>query len=121
MKKVKLLVVSILTVILSLLCLASCGVEGKYTLVSIQLGSSTTTVEESTSYVELKSENVADVSITIDLPLVGEKSLTGEGTWKEGEEDNSYVITVSGIPYNAVVDGNVLTLDIFGVKINFEK
>ena len=121
MKKVKLLFVSLLTVVLSLLCLASCGVNGKYTLASIQVGSTTTTVEESESFVELKSDNAATVSITVNVPLVGEKTLQGEGSWKEGDEDKAYVITLDGIPYNVTIDGKVLTLSVFGIKLNLQK
>ena len=121
MRKIKMFFVSLLAMMLALFCFASCGEVGKYNVVSFVVSNTETTLTDNTSYVELKKDNVADVSITVEIPFIGEKTLAGEGTWEKGEEKNTYVITISGIEYDAVKDGKKLTINVFVIKFNFEK
>ncbi|MBQ3221655.1 MAG: hypothetical protein IJB34_06820 [Clostridia bacterium] len=120
MKKIKLLLVAILTVMLSLFSLVACGEKGKYNIVSA--GSVTVEAgEENSSYIELKSDSVAVVVLKVEVPVVGEVKLEGEGVWAKGEEKGSIVITLEGIEYNATKDGNKLTVKVLGVAFVFEK
>ena len=117
MRKIKTIVVSMLAVLMALFCLVGCGTTGKYVATAYKVGSITTTLTESTSYVELKGDNVAVVSIDMKLGKI-----EGEGTWAKGEEKNTVVITVSGIPYTVTIDGNTMTLDMgFAGSIILEK
>ncbi len=107
MKKIKVFLVSLLTIVLAMFCLAGCGKTGKYVATAYKIGSTTTDLTDSTSYVELKGDNVAVVSIDLKITKI-----EGEGTWKEGEEKNTVVITVSNVPYPVTIDGNTMTLDL---------
>lgn len=104
MKKVKLMLVSLLTVIISLFCLVGCGVAGKYNVASYKSSSVTIEIQNNESYVELKNDNTAVLSVDVASIF----KLEGEGTW--AKEDNKVVITVDGVEYNATLDGNTLTL-----------
>lgn len=116
MRKIKVFVVSVLTVLLAMFCLAGCGETGKYALTSCKVASAEINISENDSYVELKSENVAVVSIDL---AVGK--LEGEGTWKKGAEKGAVVITLDGVDYNmTVADGN-LTFEIFRAVLTFTK
>ena len=121
MKKVKVWLAAALTVILSLFCLAGCGKTGVYKVTAYKttvLGvTSTIEVEDSESFVELKNDDTAKMSIDIAKIV----TLEGEGTWKEGEEKNSYVITISDIDYNATIEDGVMTIDLKVASVVLEK
>ena len=117
MKKIKILLVSILTLMLSLFCFTGCGEKGKYEIKEYVTGSITKTADDDNdSFIELKKDDVAVVSI--DLVVF---ELEGEGTWKKGDEKNEIVLSVSGIDYTVVKDGKTLTMDVGVAKIVFEK
>lgn len=116
MKNVKVFLVGFLTLVLSLFCLVGCGKTGKYEAVSYTIAGFTKEVEEGeNSYVELKGENVAVVSIS-----VGSLNWEGEGTWEEGE-DGKVSIKVGLFTYTATIDGNEMALDMGIGTINLEK
>ena len=119
MKKVKLMFVSLLTVIISLLCLVGCGTAGKYEAVSYKIGPASIAIEnqENPSFVELKGDNTAVVSIDL---ANGVLELDGTGTWEE-KEDKKIVITIEGVPFNATVDGNTLTVQLLAGSVVLEK
>lgn len=121
MKKVKVWLAAALTVILSLFCLAGCGKTGVYKVTAYKtkiLGvTSTVEVEDSESFVELKNDDTAKMSIDIAKIV----TLEGEGTWKEGEEKNSYVITISDVDYNATIEDGVMTIDLKVASVVLEK
>lgn len=121
MKKVKVWLAAALTVILSLFCLAGCGKTGVYKVTAYKtkiLGvTSTVELEDSESFVELKNDDTAKMSIDIAKIV----TLEGEGTWKEGEEKNSYVITISDIDYNATIEDGVMTIDLKVASVVLEK
>ncbi len=123
MKKVKLLFVALLTVALSLLCLASCGTAGTYKFKSMDtlLG----TVEVGEKYLGQEvTEDFIVITLnddnTVSFTKEGE---TSQGTWKDGEEDNTVVITVANvINITATLDGGTMVFDwdLLG-KVTLEK
>ncbi len=122
MKKVKVWLAAALTVLLSLFCLAGCGKTGVYKVTAYKtkiLGvTSTVELESSESFIELKSDDTAKMSL--DIPVIN-VALEGEGTWKEGEEKNSYVITISNKDYNATIEDGVMTIDLKVASVVLEK
>lgn len=116
MKKLKVLLVGLLTIIMSLFCLTGCFEKGKYEAVSYTSGPVTLDVSsEDASYVELKSDDVAVVSINLDV-----MKLEGEGTWTKGE-DGEVIIKIGVAEYTATIDGKTMVLDMEIVKITLEK
>lgn len=106
---------AILTAIMCLFCLAGCGTTGKYSAVSYEIAGFTKEVTDSENYIELKSDDVAVVNLSL-----GTITWSGEGTWEKGE-DGKVFIKVGGLEKSATVDGGVLTLD-FGVgSVKLEK
>lgn len=116
MKKCKLFLITVLTVILSLFCFAGCFEQGKYEIEEIVTGNTVKEVDNNLSYIELKKGNVAVVSI--DLALL---KVEGEGTWKKGDEKNQIIISIKGIDYTVVKESDTLTLDAGLAKLVFEK
>lgn len=120
MKKVKIWLAAVLTAVLCLFCLAGCGKTGVYKVKAYKttlLGvTNTMEVSDSESFIELKSDDTAKMSIDI---VIGK--IEGEGTWKEGEEKNTYVITISNVEYTATIDGSEMTVELFGSKVILEK
>ena len=117
MKKLKVFLVSLLTVVMAMFCLGACGQQGKYEAVSYKLLGATVDISgDDASYVELKSKNEAVVSITI-----ASMTWEGTGTWEKGEEKNTVVITIDGVSHNATVEDGKMTLDMGVGSIIFEK
>ena len=117
MKKVKVFLVSLLTVALAMFSLASCVQPGKYEAESYKLGSLTMEIsDDNASYVELKWNKDAVVSIQ-----VASMTWEGTGTWKSGEDKNTIVITINDTEHTATVDGDELILDMGVGSIVFEK
>ena len=111
MKKMKVLLVGMLTLVMSLLCFSSCFLHyGKYTAVEHRaevLGSQVVTeLEDSKIYVELKGDNVA-----VYAQEVFGKQVISEGTWANGEEFGQYVMTIDNTTYNITVEGGTMTLE----------
>ncbi len=109
MKKFRTIMVTVLAMLMVLFCFASCGKTGKYEAVAYTIGGWKKEVEETDdlSYIELKKDNVATVSISL-----GTLSWSGDGTWKESEEkENTVLITVGILTYEAVVEGGTMTLN----------
>ena len=118
MKKISIVLATVLAFVLSLVCLSGCFLyQGKYTASAIVIGNTTTELEDSESFVELKGDDVAVVSINI-LSVV---TLEGEGTWKKSEEEDSYVLTVGGINYDFTIEGGKMTIDFAIAKLILER
>ncbi len=124
MKKMKVLLVGILTLIMSFMCFSGCALlkMGKYKAVSYQsvsiLGASVTTElpEDNGSYVELKGDNVAVICIKVDST-----DWSKEGTWKEND-DGTITITVGGVDYTTTIEGGTMVLDLGIIgKFTFKK
>ena len=112
MKKVKLLFVALLTVALSLLCLASCGTAGTYKFKSMDTLLGTVEVGEKYLGQEVTEDFIVIIlndDNTVSFTKEGE---TSQGTWKDGEEDNTVVITVAHvINITATLDGGTMVFD----------
>ena len=116
MRKIKMAIVSMLVVLTALFCLVGCGQTGKYVATAYKAGGLTLDLTDSTSYVELKGDDEAVVSIDL---VVGK--LEGTGTWTKGEEKNTVVVTVEGVEYTATVEDGKMTMNIFGTSLIFTK
>ena len=120
MKKVRVLLVSLLTMLVALFCFVGCGQTGKYKAVSYKIGNATIEIEAddeaAASYVELKGDDVAVVNIK-----VATLSWEGTGTWEKAEEDKTVKITVGGITYTATIEGKQMTLNLIAGSIVLEK
>ncbi|MBE7085730.1 MAG: hypothetical protein E7366_01060 [Clostridiales bacterium] len=115
MKKFKLFLVAILTVIMSVFCLASCGASGTYKVTSYKAGPISIEVEEDNeSYIKVKGDEV-----TMSIK-VGSVKLEGTGTCEKGE-DNAYVLTIEGVKYNATIEKGVMTINLLGTELILEK
>ena len=118
MKKMQALMVGILTIVLSFCCFASCALlkAGKYEAVSYKLGPVSLDVSsDDASYIELKMDKTANVSIKI-----ASVTIDGEGTWEEKEGD-SITLTIEGKEYSATVKGGELVLSLVVGTITFKK
>lgn len=113
MKKVKVLLVGILTLVLSLFCLVGCGVEGTYKFESLSVGALgfTKTYEVGEEY---NGEKLTKDYFTLELKkdgtaVVGEDGSTFTCDW--AEDDGKITFKQNGITlYTATVDGNEMTL-----------
>jgi predicted small lipoprotein YifL len=117
MRKIKMAIVSMLVVLTALFCLVGCGQTGKYVATAYKAGPITMDLTDSDSYVELKGDNEAVVSI--DLGTVGK--LEGIGTWTKGEQANQVFITVEKASYTATIEDGKMTMNIFGSSLIFTK
>ena len=116
MKKLKLFLVSMLAMLTVLMCFAGCGMKGVYRVESYEVAGFSKEVEESASYIEFKSGNVATLSIN-----VGSLTFEGDGTWSKGEEKDTYVIDFKGAKYPVkIIDGDMI-VDFLVGKIVLEK
>ena len=89
---------------------------GKYNLTSYQTGSnSMPTTQE--SYVRLKGGYTAKVYVK----EIGAQAIYGTGTWKKGDAENTYVISLKGKDYVLTVDGDTMTMTADGITYVFEK
>ena len=120
MKKIKVFLVGLMTVILSLFCLVGCFKSGRYEAVAYKAGPITIDItaehEEDVSFVELNFDKTANVSINIAIGKI-----EGSGTWENGEGENEVVITIEERKYTATVEDGKLIVEIFGTQIIFEK
>lgn len=118
MKKMKTLLVGILTIMLSICCFASCALfkAGKYEAVSYKFGAMSIDVSsDDASYIELKSDKTVNVSIKIAAV-----TLEGEGTWEENDDD-TITIVIEGVNYTAKVEKSELELTLVAGTIVFKK
>ena len=104
MKKVKLYLVSLLTIVMALFSFVGCGPVGKYTATSYKMGPVSVAIEDSNSYIELK----LDKSATIHIDIAGVMTIEDRGKWEKGE-DKEVKITTENTTYTVTVDGNTLT------------
>ena len=118
MKKVKIFLVSLLTAILCLFCLASCGERGVYKVTAYEVGASTVDVDSdaTASYIELQRKDVAVVS----LDIAGIATIEGTGTWTEVSK-NKYKISVDGLSYDVTIHDDEMIFDFKVAKIILEK
>ncbi|MBQ8685962.1 MAG: hypothetical protein IJ514_07310 [Clostridia bacterium] len=117
MKRLKVFLVSVLAVLTMLLGFVGCGAKGVYRLESYEVAGFTKTVEDSASYIELKSKDEVYVSIAIGDYI----TLEGDGTWTELEEDNKYQLEVKGVKYNVTIIDGEMIVDFLVVKAVLEK
>ncbi len=120
MKKMKVFLVGILTLVLSLFCLVGCFKTGKYeavTYTSVGLLGTTTEEfpEDNASYIELKDEGVVYVS----LEILGQE-IEGEGTWTDNE-DGTITIKAGILNVTATLEGGTLIFEFLGSTITFKK
>lgn len=118
MKKMKALLVGILTIMLSLCCFASCALfkAGKYEATSYKLGALSVDVSaDDASYIELKMDKTAKVSIKI-----ASVTIDGEGTWEEND-DGTITLEIEGVKYSAKVEDGELVLSLVAGTIVFKK
>ena len=105
MKKVKLYLVSLLTIVMALFCFVGCGPVGKYTATSYKMGPVSMEIKDSNSYIELKLDKSAVIHIEVSALNM---SIDDSGTWEKGE-DKEVKITTENMTYTVTVDGNTLT------------
>ncbi len=128
MRKLKVFVVSLLASLAVLLCFAGCfgGVEGVYKVTDYRVGNMSFDVaESSSSYIEIKEENVVVMDISIGNGVL---NIEQTGTWVE-LEDGKYQIQVKEdnmtISYDATLEDGVMVVDfpvvIGTVKVIAEK
>ena len=117
MKKLNVMLVGLLTLVLSLVCFSGCFLhQGKYKAVSYKLGSAT--FDASTeSYIELKADDVAVISLDFEYFTLEDT----EATWTAGEESNEYVLTTDIGEMTFVIDGSTMTLETTLGTITLEK
>ena len=122
MKKLNVLLVGLLTLVLSLVCFSGCFLhQGKYKAVSYKLGSAT--FDASTeSYIELKADDVAVISLDFEYFTLEDT----EATWTAGEESNEYVLTTKMGEYTVAIDGGTMIMEVAipivgTMTITFEK
>lgn len=118
MKKMKALLVGILTIMLTLCCFTSCALFkiGKYEAASYNLsGLSLDVSSDDASYIELKLDKTAKASIK-----VASVTIDGEGTWEEND-DGSITLIIEGVKYSAKVEGGELVLSLLVGTITFER
>lgn len=112
MKKVKVYLVSLLTVIMALFCFVGCTPVGKYTATAYKLGSASLEIKDSNSYIELKIDKTAEIHI--EISALG-MSIDDSGTWEKGE-DKEVIITTENTTYTVTVDGDTLTYGVIVFK-----
>jgi hypothetical protein len=112
MKKVKLYLVSLLTVIMALFSLVGCTPIGKYTATAYKLGGASLEIEDSNSYIELKIDKTAEIHI--EISVLG-MSINDSGTWARGD-GNIVIITTESSEYEVTVDGDTLTYGVIVFK-----
>lgn len=110
MKKIKILLVSLLTVILSLFCLASCGETGKWEVTKYKVGSVYIEVDDE-SYIEMKSDKTIVIAIKI-----GSATIEKEGTWAKGEEKGTYLLTFENSTEELTIEDDVMTYGIYQLE-----
>ncbi len=110
MRKIKVWLVAILTVVLSLFCLASCGEAGKWNVTKYKAGP--VSIEaDSGSYIEMKSDKT--IVVVIDIAGV---SIEKEGTWAKGEEKGTYVLTFGNAEETLTIEDGVMTYGIYQLE-----
>ena len=122
MKKIKVFLVSMLSVLTMLVCFVGCGPMGTYKATAfdpIALEAIDIESEETASYIKFESGKKVVISINVDLPLVDPIEIKGNGTWAETETKDKYEVTLENDAkfYFTKVDGDI-HLDVgFGVLI----
>ena len=118
MKKVKLYLVSLLTILMALFSFVGCGPVGKYTATSYKTNSISVAIEDNNSYIELKLDKTAVIHIDVASFITINDS---NATWEKGE-GKEVKITTGNITYTAMVEGKTLSLPILsGMTIVFTK
>ena len=124
MKKIKTIFVSLLAMLMVMVCFTSCFKTGKYEATALKVCSTTTELEDNASFVELKMDNTAVVSINVKMNLLIttiDETIAGEGTWKDGEDEGTIVITIDDTNYTATIDGNTMILKFLVFDLILEK
>lgn len=122
MKKLKVFLVSLLAMLTVLFCFTGCGVKGVYQVEGYELpGGWSKEVEESTSYIEIKDDNVVEMDIAIGSVF----SIKQTGIWVELDEENKYEIRVpqgeGSITYGVTLIDEEMVVDFQICKIILEK
>lgn len=122
MKKIRTMLVVVFATIMMLVAFASCAIlqAGKYQATSYKFGPLSVDIknEETPSYVQLKMNGDAEVSIS-----VAGFTWAGTGTWAKDDEgkDKTVDVTVEGVTWEAVIDGSTMTLNVGLGSIVLEK
>ena len=128
MKKVIAGIVSALAVVVLCMCLTACstGIVGTYKFskmsmtqggisVEIKAGEEYmgVTVSEDAYTLEVKEDN------TLELKVNMGQEMTETGTWEE--KDGKYILTIDGESIEGTLNGNVLSFEMEGVKLELKK
>ena len=119
MKKVKIWLLTLLTVVMALFGLSACGETGVYKVTEYKVGMGSIDVDEdfTDSYIELKSGN----KLVVSIDIANVATLEGTGTWEKGEEKNSYILNIEGIEYPVKIVDEEMVITIAVVQIVLEK
>lgn len=113
MKKFRTMLVVVFATMMMLVAFASCAIlqAGKYQATSYKFGALSVDIksEENPSYVELKINGDAEVSIS-----VAGFTWEGTGTWAKDDEgkENTVDVTVEGVTWEATIDGSTMSLNV---------
>ena len=117
MKKIKLLTVSLLTVLLCMFCLVGCSVEGQYKLSKWKLpvlGTEIVIDEEADSSLSINLEKDGVVTVSGKLVVAGSTILDmttpTTGSW-EKNEDGTVKISAGLLQVNATVKGGEMVFE----------
>ena len=128
MKKVIAGIVTALAVVVLCMCLTACstGIVGTYKFskmsmtqggisVEIKAGEEYmgVTVSEDAYTLEVKEDN------TLELKVNMGQEMTETGTWEE--KDGKYILTIDGESIEGTLNGNVLSFEMEGVKLELKK
>ena len=131
MKKFKIALAVLLTLVIGLVCLTACGsVTGTYKFSSMKMESGGVSVEIKAGE-EYMGVTISEDAVTLELKsdgtfivsgsMLGE-TLSQEGTWEQDEEDSSKLtLTVDGVSQTATLDGGTLTMGMDGMSMSFSK
>ena len=132
MKKVKAVLFSVLVFVVGLFCLVGCGKEEKtgvykFESMTVTQGGVSTTLKVGETYLGMISltedfvsiELKEDGTVTAVIAMVEEAPSTG--TWTEGEEENTVVITIDGDSQTVTCDGEKMTMSMEGAQLTLKK
>ena len=121
MKKVKMLLVSLLTVVICLFCLVGCGTAGTYKFAKLE----TTVLGTLEVGEKFMGEELTEDYMVLTLNSDNTFSLSSDdednvGTWTE--KAGKVTLSVEGKALTtATLNGNDLTFELFGQKITLKK
>ena len=132
MKKVKAVLFSVLVFVVGLFCLVGCGKAEKtgvykFESMTVTQGGVSTTLKVGETYLGMISLTEDFVSIelkedgTVAAVIAMVEEAPSTGTWTEGEEENTVVITIDGDSQTVTCDGEKLTMSMEGAQLTLKK